>query len=304
MTSFVIDGGAGRLITAMPALEKYARLNPEDDFRVLTAAWESLMWCHPMLQQRTFNINQKGMFDLHMRHRRLVHPEPYMLHDYYNQRIHLTQAFDREINQTTDHSDLGVPKLWLSQQEIAKAKQTMRELKHAQHKSHVTVIQPYGSGMVLRGDRPHDPTHRSLDVDFYLQLAHALSKHSVVIFFGEQQFAHPGDSHSVNFFDAQPDLRMYAALISQCDHFVGIDSVGQHMARSFHKPGTVIMSSTFETNVSYAGHFCIHRNKYQPTYVPIRISSADCDFANLINEPTAQFTNEDVAQIMETVFAR
>ena len=34
-TTFVISGGAGRVVTAIPALEKYHRLNPDDDFKVL-----------------------------------------------------------------------------------------------------------------------------------------------------------------------------------------------------------------------------------------------------------------------------
>ena len=34
-TVFIIDGGAGRAIAAIPALLKYHRLNPKKDFRIL-----------------------------------------------------------------------------------------------------------------------------------------------------------------------------------------------------------------------------------------------------------------------------
>ena len=34
-TVFVIDGGAGRAIAAIPALRKFHRLNPKKDFRIL-----------------------------------------------------------------------------------------------------------------------------------------------------------------------------------------------------------------------------------------------------------------------------
>jgi ADP-heptose:LPS heptosyltransferase len=304
MTTFVLDGGAGRLITAIPALEKYARLNPEDDFRVLTAAWEELYWAHPVLQNRTFNINQKGTFDLHMRHRRLVHPEPYMLNDYYNQRIHLTDAFDREINQTTDHTDLDKPNLYITQEETHRARYLLNAHRKSQNKQRVIVIQPYGSGISIQNGRPSDATHRSLDVDFYLQMAYRLNKHSVVVFLGNKEFQHPGDSYSVNLFDHDPNLRLYMSIISECDYFIGVDSVGQHIARAFNKPGTIILGSTFEQNVSYADHFKIYRNKYPPTYTPIRISSVDCDMANNLNDQTMQFDDNDLKSIMGEFYER
>ena len=63
-TTFVFSGGAGRTIAAIPALEKYARLNPDDDFKVLIHGWCDLYWSHPILQDRTFDVNQKGSFEL------------------------------------------------------------------------------------------------------------------------------------------------------------------------------------------------------------------------------------------------
>jgi ADP-heptose:LPS heptosyltransferase len=303
-TTFILDGGAGRLITAIPALEKYAINNPQDDFRVLTAAWESLYWCHPLLQAKTFNVNQKGAFDFHMKDRRLVHPEPYMLNDYYNQRIHLIEAFDREINQTDSHEDLDKPNLYLSRTETSKAREVIKQLRESQNKRRVIVVQPYGSGMAARDGKPSDATHRSLDVDFYLQLAYRLSKNNIVIFFGEKEFFHPVDRYSINFFDSNPDMRMYMTLISECDYFLGVDSVGQHMARAFNKPGMVILGSTFEENVSYPEHFKIYRNKYRPTYVPIRISGIDCDFSNNLNENVMEFTDEDLERIVGEIDER
>jgi len=46
-------------------------------------------------------------------------------------------------------------------------------------------------------------------------------------------------------------LREWSAIIAQADHFLGCDSVGQHIAYSFEKNATVILGSTFEQNVSY-----------------------------------------------------
>lgn len=299
-TTFVIDGGAGRVITAIPALEKYAINNPDDDFRVLTAGWESLYWAHPVLQNRTYNINQKGVFDLHMKGRRVVHPEPYMLSEYYSQQKHLIQCFDQEINKTEDHSDLDKPNLYITPQEHLAAQRLIQEARKKTGKQKVVVLQPYGSGMKIDNDRPFDETYRSLDVDFALKLIYNLSKNYTVIYFGEKQYYHPGDSYSINLNDKGGDLRMYMSLIANCDYFIGVDSVGQHIARAFNKPATVILGATFEQNVTYP-NFNIYRNNSKPTYVPIRLSQIDCEFANNLNCNTMTFDEEDIPKILETI---
>lgn len=300
-TTFIIDGGAGRLITAIPALEKYAINNPNDDFRVLTAAWESLYWAHPVLQNRAFNINQKGVFDLHMKDRRVVHPEPYQVYEYYNQKKHLIECFDQVINNTNDHSDLDKPNLYITTQENLAAQALIADAKQKKVKRKTVVFQPYGSGMKMSDGRPFDDSYRSLDVDFALQMIYNLSKDHTVIFFGEKELYHPGDSYSVSFFDKGADLRMYMSLIANCDYFIGVDSVGQHIARAFNKKGTIILGSTFEENISYKDHFNIYRNGYKPTYVPIRLSNIDCEFANQLNYNAMNFDEEDIQRILETI---
>jgi ADP-heptose:LPS heptosyltransferase len=298
-TTFILDGGAGRMITAIPALERYAAENPQDDFRILTAAWESLYWAHPLLQPRTYNINQKGVFELHMKNRRVIHPEPYQMNEYYDQKKHLIDCFDIAIN-----GSLGVldkPNLYITPQENIAAKILIQDTTQRTKKPKTIVFQPYGSGMKIQNSRPSDDTHRSLDVDFALKLIYNLSKDHTIIFFGEKDFYHPGDNYSVNFFDKGADLRMYMSLIANCDYFIGVDSVGQHIARAFNKPGTVILGSTFDENVSYADHFSIYRNKFAPVYVPIRLSNIDSEFANNLNASCMQFDEEDLSKIMETV---
>lgn len=300
-TTFILDGGAGRLITAIPALEKYAINNPDDDFRVLTAAWESLYWAHPILQNRTFNANHKGTFDLHIKGRKLVHPEPYHCSGYYNGTKHLVQAFDELINNTEAHEDLDKPNLYLTPQELSAGQIMLEEARKKTGKQKVIVVQPYGSGMRLENGKPFDDSYRSLDVDFALKLIYNLSKDHTVIFFGEKDFYHPGDSYSINFFERGNDLRMYMTLIAQCDYFIGIDSVGQHIARAFNKQGTVILGSTIAENISYSSHFKVYRNKFSPTYAPIRISSIDCEFANNLNCMTTHFDDNDLKNILKGI---
>ena len=298
-TTFILDGGAGRMITAIPALERYKIENPEDDFRILTAAWENIYWAHPVLQNRVFNINSKGTFDLHMKGRRVVHPEPYQMYQYYDEGKHLTECFDIAINGTNDLIDK--PNLYITKQETVAAQRLIYEATQKTRKQKTIIFQPYGSGMKMLNDRPHDNSNRSLDVDFALQLAFNMSKEHTVIFFGEKEFYHPGDNYSVQFFDKGADLRMYMSLIANCDYFVGVDSVGQHIARAFNKPGTIILGATKAENISYPDHFSIYRNDVVPTYVPIRLSQIDCDFADNLNEDVMNFTEADLQRILSTI---
>jgi ADP-heptose:LPS heptosyltransferase len=301
-TTFIINGGAGRVIAAIPALEKFAKLNPTNDFKVLVHGWESLFWSHPLLQQRTFSIGQKGSFDMFIKNNQVVCPEPYYIHGYYNQQLSLAEAFDEEINSTSSHADLEPPALYLSTAEDNAVAKIISENKIARNKSKVVVIQPYGSGIGMSNSKPFDSSHRSIDVDDYLSIIKKINIDTLVVYFGPKEFRHPGDDISINIDAYNPDLRMYMALIKQCDYFVGCDSVGQHMARAFNKSGMVIMGSTDEINVSYPDFFRIYRNNnMKPAYSPIRLSGVDCEFADRLNNNIMKFNTDQIEELANII---
>jgi hypothetical protein len=301
-TTFLLSGGAGRIVTAIPALEKYHRLNPNDDFKVIIYGWENLYWNHPLLQSRTYGVGQKGIFDLIVRDSILKSPEPYHLHSYYNQQKSLIEAFDEEINHTNDHSDLDKPNLYCHSNEITTAISMIEEAKKQKGKKKFIVFQPYGSGIQVVNNRPHDSSGRSLDVDDAVKLGHMLSQDAVVLYFGPNEYIHPADNFMLNTKDIPGvDLRFFMAMISQCDYFVGVDSVGQHMARAFDKPGVVVMGSTFEKNVSYPDYFKIYRNGVNPTYNPIRIGGVDCEFADRANDGIMDFSETQLYDLYSNV---
>lgn len=301
-TTFVINGGAGRVIAAIPALEKFARQNPDDDFKVLVYGWESLYWNHPILQKRTFGAVGKGTFDMFIRNNHLVVPEPYLQHAYYNQHISLAEAFDVDINKTHDHSDIGKPNLYISTYEQINIRRIIAELKAQSNKKKLVVIQPYGSTMAMNNGRPFDTSHRSIDVDDYIRIISQLNKDCLFIYFGNPEFRHPADQWTPNLAHFNPDLRMYMAFISECDYFIGCDSVGQHMARAFDKPGAVFMGSTFEKNVSYPDHFDILRKpNFAPTYSPLRLPGVDGDFADRANDGIMAFTEDEIKEFAKHI---
>ena len=127
---FWIDGGAGRVIAAIPALIKYSRLNPNKDWVVLVAGFDFLYWGIPELQDRTYGLDTKGLFDnIVSKADVVISPEPYRNPAYWRQEISLSQAFDQEINNTTDHSDLELPLFNFNKAETMVSLQTIAELK-------------------------------------------------------------------------------------------------------------------------------------------------------------------------------
>jgi hypothetical protein len=299
----MINGGAGRVITAIPALEKFSRLNPDNDFRVIVHGWQDLYWSHPLLQPRTVGIHQKNVFTEYVQDRLLVCPEPYYLFDYYNQKISMAQAFDREINQTHEHTDLTKPNLFISTYERMSVQRIIQEFRELHKKNKVVIIQPYGSGMNLNNQIPHDNTHRSLMCDHYLTLAEYLyNRDGLIFFFGPKELKHPADTFSVDLTKFNPDLRMWMSLIAESDYFVGCDSVGQHMARAFGKPGSIFMGSTFEQNVSYPDHFRIFRKQgHKPVYSPIRLGGVDSDFTDRLNDGIMTHSKSDITRWCEII---
>ena len=301
-TTFFLSGGAGRIITAIPALEKFARLNPNDDFKVIVHGWENLYWNHPLLQQKTYGIQTKGLFDLVIKNSTLKSPEPYHLHSYYNQKKNLVEAFDEEINCTNDHSDLTKPNLFLHSNEIYSANKLILDAKKNLNKNKFIVFQPFGSSMTNIDNNYIDNTGRSLSVLQALELGKILSRDSVVLYFGPNEIIPDNIDFMLTTKNLSGiDLRFFMAMICLCDTFVGVDSVGQHIARSFDKPGLVIMGSTFEKNVSYAQFFKFFRNNKKPSYIPIRISEIESDFANRINDGIMHFSKNELIKISEIV---
>lgn len=294
----MIDGGAGRVICAIPALLKYNKLNPKSNWNIILNGWQELFWSIPALQDRTFSSEQKGIFDMVFKDAdAVITPEPYKIPDYYNQKISLAEAFDREINNTTDHSDLIDPYLALNKKDLMDAKQAMIITKDRFKKQKTIVFQPFG-----RGATPVDISHnekvtfdqdsRSLDSESFISLSKKLAERYNIIFFGEPELQHPQTADIMQYFTG--DLRQWAGIIKLSDYFIGVDSVGQHISRSVNTPGTVIIGSTFPINTSYPNYFNIIEKNVEKKYSPIRISSFESNLNNRLNEATMQFSEKEI----------
>jgi hypothetical protein len=300
-TIIYIDGGAGRVIAAIPALLKYHRLNPNREWYIIIPAWDGLLWSIPELQDRTYGADTKGLWDnIVSKAEEILTPEPYRLPAYFRQEIGLVEGFDREINKTTDHSDLVAPCLTFNKSEEKWAANTLADVKEQQKKSKTIIIQPFGRGATLDRADVIDPASRSLSPDAYISLTKKLAARYNMVFFGEQQFQIVTDTYTIKL-PPTTDLRMWAALIECADYFVGVDSVGQHMARAVGTPGTVIFGSTFPINTSYPDYFQIIEKEGAKKYSPIRITGLDSVLADRHNDRMSDFDEEELTAIYNKI---
>ena len=307
-----IDGGLGRVITAIPALLKYGKTHPEEDWYVMIPGWDFLVWGMEELQNRTFNPETKGMFEnYYWDADKVIAPEPYKLPAFYRNEISLAEAFDELINGTTDHSDLPPTTLELTIDEVLNARGYINQAiqgvkggpngcgtpscpdtKPTENHKKVIVFQPFGSTSAQTEFGIYDKSMRSINHHFATEIAKVLSKDYVVINMnGREGFSHfPG----VINFSQDPDLRTWAAIIQEADYFVGCDSCGQHMAKAVGTPASVLVAGTHEVNISYPDTFHIIKNnaKYYPN--PMRVSMMNSTLSDKLNQKRGEFTEEEI----------
>ena len=289
-----IDGGIGRIITAIPALLKYGKNHPDEDWYVMIPSWDIFTWGFEELQQRTFNPETKGMFEnYYWDADKVISPEPYKLPAFYRNEISLRESFDVIINDTTDHSDLPETQLSFSTDELLRARNYIKESVkgvNGENKK-VIVYQPFGSTSYHTELGIYDQTMRSISHVFATEIAEALSKDYVVInMCGRGDFS---QFKGVVNFATDPDLRTWAAIIGQADYFIGCDSCGQHMAKAVGTSASVVISGSHEVNVSYPDTFHIIKNnaRYYPN--PMRVSNLNTALADKLNEKRVIFTEEE-----------
>lgn len=302
--TFIINGGIGRVVCSIPALMRYYNRG-HHDFNVIVYGWEQLFWNNPKLQQRTYGVDQRGLFNLVIKDSTVVYPEPYFDRLYYNQESHMVSAFDRAINNDTILQDDSVSGcLFLHSNERLTARRLIDEAKKKYGKSKFIVFQPYGSAMDFVNGEPYDYSNRSFSVQSAMELATSMAKDAVVLYFGDEKFIHPKDNVMMNTKGmSNIDLRFWMAIISECDYFVGCDSSGQHIARAFNKYGMVALGPSSVDNISYKEWFYIYRkeNSNAPVYAPLRLSDVDVKFANQLNDGLMNFEDNDIKNMYDII---
>ena len=296
MTTVIpLDGGLGRIITSIPALLKYHKNHPDEEWYITIPGWDFITWGFPELQERTFSPDTKGVFNLFLKADRVISPEPYRLPAYYRNEISLREAFDVCINDSTDRSDLPPMQLNISMQEKRTAYDIIkRSKKKPQGKT--IVIQPYGSTATPHPSGVFDDSLRSMPKKMLDYFIDNLSKNYNLIYMGAKDF------HDIRTYkpDPDPSLREWAAIIEAADYFIGCDSCGQHMCKAFDKKASVMITGTHKTNTTYNDFHIIERDV---PYFPdsMRISGFHAHMASRLNEPRIQFTQEEIEKAYQEI---
>ena len=274
-TAFFINGGAGRVVCSIPALEKFQEENPDDNFIIVCEGGTDFFKGHPKLHAKAYDHWHKNLFEDKLKNMDISSPEPYRVWEYYNQKASLSQAYDIAIN-NKGVRELPRPTIRLSKGEQLSGLQVINEVKEKTKKEKIIVFQPFGRGVFEDKGMVTDFSGRSFEAVHVINIVKALSKDYGIVFMGEMgiDFANHGVSTPV----ATPkntDLRTWAAIISKADHFLGCDSVGQHLAYAFNKTATIVIGSTFAENVSYPNcpdFTILDMGEDARVYSPIRIT--------------------------------
>lgn len=295
-----INGGAGRMLCALPALERFITENP--DGYIITEGGLDFIWGNKLLQDRTFESNTKGIFENIIKGSEIISPEPYRDYDYYNQRISIAQAFDKIINGNVRDGFDYRPNIILNKEEELTGVTAIKHARNEHKKEKTVVIQPFGRSSVNDSNLGviADYSTRSIETKTYFAIARAVREKYNVISMTE--FPIPDDNVSVN--PKELTLRKWAAIINDADYFIGCDSVGQHLAYAMKKPGSVLLGSTFAVNVSYPDYFnIIEKEGFEKRYSPIRISEFGCYEADRHNDLALEFTDAETDKIIKNIMS-
>ena len=274
--AFFLNGGAGRMISAIPAFEKYEQESGDKDFIIICEGGTDVFKGHPTLDARTYDIWHKNLFIEKLKDKDIVSTEPYRVWEYYNQKCSIAQAFDIEINKKGIRP-LPKPTLNLSKDELLTGRKLISDVKKQIKKSKIVVFQPFGRGIQVVDDTPVDSTSRSIEFkDVKAIIKKLQDKDFGVILMSEFKI----DFTDEKFKDeiAMPEnvsMRQWAAIIKYADHFLGCDSLGQHLAHCLDKPATVLFGSTYPINVSYPENklfTILDMGEDTREYSPIRIT--------------------------------
>ncbi len=274
--AFFLNGGMGRIISAIPALEKYYEAKEDPDFIIVIEGICNIMNGHPTLDNKTYDMYHKNLFHTKLINMDIVSPEPYRLNEYFNQKCDIAQAFDMLINKKGIR-ELPAPTLILSKEELLEGRKAIDEIKKKVKKEKLVIIQPFGRAITQIDNSFVDKSNRSIEFSNLKQIIKKLQEKDWAVCIMSEfgiEFKDAGFKDEVAIPEI-PDLRKWAGLIKYADHFLGCDSVGQHLAKVMETPASVVMGATYPINTSYPNDknfTIIDMGQFDREYDPIRIS--------------------------------
>lgn len=273
--AFFVNGGYGRVVSSIPAFELYAKESDDDDFIIVCEGGTDAFKGHPDLDHRAYDNWHKNLFQEKLKDRDIISPEPYRIWEYYNQQASLAQGYDIAIN-NKGLRKLDKPRMFLSKEEMLTGRQIINQVKDKLKKDKVIIIQPFGRAIQHVDGSFVDNTGRSIEYKDLKSLIKKLQENDfAVVTMAEMGFDFSKDKFKDDVaMPEQVALRNWTAAIKFANHFLGCDSVGQHLAYMVDTPSTVVLGPTYPINVSYpdCDYFnIVDLGMKERVYDPIRI---------------------------------
>jgi len=301
-SAFFINGGAGRVICSIPAFEKYAEEHPEDNFIIVCEGGMDFFKGHPILHNKAYDVWHKGLFEEHLKQRNCLSPEPYRVWEYYNQKCSLTQAFDICFS-NKGIRDLPSPKIYHNKQEVVEAFNILQEIKSATRLDKAIIIQPFGRSVQNTSEFVVDPSSRSLTLNDTIEIVNEIKTEYAVILMSEFPVTFSDNNNDSKVATPQiPNIRVWSALFEMVDHFLGCDSLGQHIAKAVGLQSTIICGATFPINISYPqdpNFEIVDLGKDTRVYSPIRLTAEEEQ--DRLNDEIMEMTDEQRRSVIDKI---
>ncbi len=295
--AYFINGGAGRVLCSVPALER--RLKTDKDF-IIVCDRRDEVFIGTELYERSFNSNHNRLFEDYLQDRQIIELEPYQLNEYYTQKCSLINAFDILINGSISKEKPNI-NISLSSEEQVFGYSTIESLKRKYNKDKVLVIQPFGSTIQKEGPLYWDNSGRSIEYANIFNIVKEISKDFIIVYMGEIPF-----EKAQELGVAIPDkltIRQWFSIIKSSQGFIGCDSLGQHVSFGFDIPSVVVTGGTSPINITYKEsdtHIVYDMGKDKRKYSPIRITNSITSDRN--NDGIMYMDTKQENKIIESVY--
>ena len=110
-----------------------------------------------------------------------------------------------------------------------------------------------------------------------------------------------GESEYEHALPQIPDIRLWSGIIQCADHFLGCDSVGQHIAKAVGTTATVVTGSTYPINITYPDDKdfdIIDLGEGKRTFSPIRLTEED--YQDMENDEGMTMTKDDIKTVIDS----
>lgn len=298
--AFFINGGAGRVLCSIPALESYKQHVDPDVVIVAESAGEVFL-SSPIIRNNVYTPTHKNLLEEKLFDREIISPEPYRLNAFFNQKCNLIQAFDIIINELSDIPETTPLNLHIAKVDHLYGYNTVQQAKQATNKQKVVVFQPFGQSATSQENLLIDSSGRSFELDDMFDVCDKLSQEYAVILMTTIPVKR--EKPLGVFLPNHTNLLQWMSIINSADYFLGCDSVGQHISHALDIPTTVVLGSTFPENVSYpenANFSVIDLGKETRKYMPLRITQ---DYVvERVNEDLMKFHDDTLTRIHKNIY--